>query len=237
MEYKFNEKLYNSYKKRAESKNLPFEITKNEFTHMINSNCYYCDAEPRQCSDSIRNGIDRINNEVGYISGNSVTCCTTCNMIKRDIRHDDFLRHIEKIYLDNEKYKKMNPMEVLLFMIKRGRLATPNYIHQYIKLGYISASDIKYDYFADVVQNKSELDFLKRSLKKIVKLAKLPLYNYENKIDNMKDQQYIDIYREMLETNYVNARRLLKYLGGDYKNFPKEVKYYVEFPKAPYLGF
>lgn len=237
MEYTFNEKLYNTYKKRAENKNLPFEITKNEFTHMINSNCYYCDAPPRQCSDSIRNGIDRINNEVGYITGNSVTCCTTCNMIKRNIRHDDFLRHIEKIYFDNENYKKLTPREVVLFMIKRGRIATPSYIHQYIQQGYILASDIKYDYFADVVENKSELDFLKRSLKKMVKLAKLPIYDYENKIDNMKDQQYIDIYREMLETNYVNARRLLKYLGADYKKFPKDLKYMVEFPKAPGLGF
>ena len=43
------------------------------------------------------NGIDRIDNNIGYIMDNSITCCETCNRMKRSHEYDFFLDHVKKI--------------------------------------------------------------------------------------------------------------------------------------------
>ncbi len=46
----------------------------------------------------IYNGIDRIDSSKGYIQGNVVTCCRTCNVAKMDMDYKEFINHITKIY-------------------------------------------------------------------------------------------------------------------------------------------
>ena len=44
------------------------------------------------------NGIDRKNNNKGYIMSNSITCCKNCNSMKSDLSLKNFKRQIKKIH-------------------------------------------------------------------------------------------------------------------------------------------
>lgn len=100
--------LYCSYRSNAISRNLEFNLTKKDFKNIINKNCYYCNAEPVESASSKiynnsntvvkHNGIDRIDNNLGYYVDNCVSCCTTCNMMKKKLSVDDFINHIKLIY-------------------------------------------------------------------------------------------------------------------------------------------
>lgn len=107
--------LYISYKKRHETKN-PNEIflEKEKFLELIKKNCHYCDSPPQneKILDSnskqisynkfsyiklIYNGLDRVNNEIGYTVDNIVPCCIVCNKMKSAMNVEDFYAHINKI--------------------------------------------------------------------------------------------------------------------------------------------
>lgn len=75
---------YASYKKRADDK-FPNEscITQAEFKYLSESNCFYCGKEGP-------NGIDRIDNKLGYSFSNCVPACKHCNYVKGDLSLEDF---------------------------------------------------------------------------------------------------------------------------------------------------
>jgi hypothetical protein len=101
------ERLYNSYKNKAEEKDRIFDISLKEFVDFIKGNCFYCGNPPSQIIKRrngriyplVYNGIDRVNNDVGYIKSNCVTCCGKCNHMKFKMDKEDFLSHINNIYL------------------------------------------------------------------------------------------------------------------------------------------
>lgn len=83
------------YRKRAD-----FLLSDDEFFTLIKGNCYYCDSIPsNKMQDTQKshqdvfeyNGLDRVDNSVGYITTNVVTCCKRCNIAKNDMTHDDFI--------------------------------------------------------------------------------------------------------------------------------------------------
>ena len=43
------------------------------------------------------NGIDRIDNNIGYTKENSVPCCEICNKAKRDMSYNDFINYLKRI--------------------------------------------------------------------------------------------------------------------------------------------
>jgi len=98
-------RLYASYKHGAESRNYCFELTKGEFIKLLSNNCYYCNRIPEQIAYNkkktdylIYNGIDRVNNELGYTLDNIVTCCKHCNRAKMSLSKEQFLQLIKDIY-------------------------------------------------------------------------------------------------------------------------------------------
>ena len=104
--------LFMRYKHTAKRKNRDFFLTKKYFKELTSSSCYYCGKTPTQIYkgtqskniDSINhslyryNGIDRLDNNKGYIIRNVVACCKTCNFFKSNISHDVFLDTIKHIY-------------------------------------------------------------------------------------------------------------------------------------------
>jgi len=54
--------------------------------------CHYCGGEVEQ-----RLGLDRIENDKGYIPGNLVQCCTTCNHMKRSHSVDEWVAHMRRV--------------------------------------------------------------------------------------------------------------------------------------------
>ena len=104
--------IYYTYKKGALKRHLPFELSIDQFKTFLDKNCFYCDEVPSSVYEirnsqtgRIRaglpltyNGIDRMDNNIGYTMDNSVTCCITCNRMKMALGYQDFLNHVEKIY-------------------------------------------------------------------------------------------------------------------------------------------
>lgn len=98
--------LYNSYKRKAERRGLEFAITLTHFKILTKKPCYICNAPPSQSFDNsqpgqkepyIYNGVDRINNNLGYVVGNVKPCCWNCNNMKGAMSLKEFKAHIGRI--------------------------------------------------------------------------------------------------------------------------------------------
>lgn len=104
-------KLFSEYKNGAKKRGLHFSLTDEEFKQITKQNCHYCNIEPKQESFSsnkkltnegkehgkyIYNGIDRKDNNVGYITGNCLPCCFLCNKAKSGMSYDDFINYIKR---------------------------------------------------------------------------------------------------------------------------------------------
>jgi hypothetical protein len=96
--------LYSSYKIRSLKKNIIFDIDKETFYKLTESDCYYCGAEPsqkiykRKRGYYLYNGIDRVDNTLGYSKENCVSCCKICNYMKQDLTLEEFYSHIRRIH-------------------------------------------------------------------------------------------------------------------------------------------
>jgi len=97
----YNQILW-SYKKGAWTKGLEWCLSRDEFVKLVQGPCNYCNApwsmRYSTALDSIDyNGIDRVDNSHGYILGNCVSCCKTCNHMKSAIVLKDFLSWVARI--------------------------------------------------------------------------------------------------------------------------------------------
>lgn len=99
--------VWQSYKKGALDRNYEFSLSKDDFLSLTQGNCYYCGIEPKQERKSrnadklnsfFYNGIDRIDNNIGYVLNNCVSCCKHCNRMKRDQSIEAFSSRIKILY-------------------------------------------------------------------------------------------------------------------------------------------
>jgi len=82
---------FDSYKQNAKKRDIEFCLTFEQFVNYWNSKCSYCGEEINGI------GLDRINNNLGYIDGNVTPCCYSCNWMKRDMTKEEFLQKCRKI--------------------------------------------------------------------------------------------------------------------------------------------
>jgi hypothetical protein len=97
--------LYGSYKQKARERNLSFDLSKEYFRELTSQNCFYCGKEPLQIPKNnqvngvyLHNGIDRINNSLGYSKENCVACCKQCNIAKRDYTIEKWYEWINRLH-------------------------------------------------------------------------------------------------------------------------------------------
>jgi hypothetical protein len=100
--------LYATYRFQAEKRNLEFSLTKEDFARLTSGDCFYCGDAPKQTIQSkngvyIYNGIDRLENDLGYVNHNSVSCCGPCNLMKRMMSIQDFVARCQRIVAHQEK--------------------------------------------------------------------------------------------------------------------------------------
>ena len=93
--------VFSRYKKEAINRGLSFELDIKEFSSITKKHCFYCGAPPNSelkashgYGSYIYNGIDRVDNEIGYKLNNCVPCCKKCNSIKNGITKE----MIHKLY-------------------------------------------------------------------------------------------------------------------------------------------
>lgn len=85
---------YCDYNYRAD-KYEKWDLTEELFNQIFIKNCYLCGKEPTNLH---KNGIDRVNNNIGYEVNNMKSCCMDCNYLKFEYTLDDFLDKCHKIY-------------------------------------------------------------------------------------------------------------------------------------------
>lgn len=106
----FVQRIFTQYKYKAKKKGHSFLLTLEELTVLITSKCYLCGAIP---SNTMRRkgvegslayqGIDRINNDIGYTVENSRPCCQKCNGIKSNKSLESTIKHVAKIFTYNHR--------------------------------------------------------------------------------------------------------------------------------------
>jgi hypothetical protein len=96
--------LLSAYKIGAKKRRLAFDLSKAEFRKITKQSCYYCESKPKQKQYGsgakepyTYNGIDRVDNTIGYTTKNSVPCCGVCNKMKLTLSYDEFISHIRQI--------------------------------------------------------------------------------------------------------------------------------------------
>jgi hypothetical protein len=102
--------LLRNYKKGAASRGYDFLLSIEEFNALIFGPCFYCGNNgyghqtiSHRCNNETietviaHNGIDRMNNNLGYISANCVSCCEICNRAKMRMEFKDFVEYLDRM--------------------------------------------------------------------------------------------------------------------------------------------
>jgi hypothetical protein len=96
--------LLRTYKRGARDRNLSFELSATTFRVLTKENCHYCGSPPvkdkytdKGSIPYVYSGIDRIDNSLGYVNGNVVSCCERCNRAKMGSSYDEFVKWISNI--------------------------------------------------------------------------------------------------------------------------------------------
>lgn len=87
--------IWNHYVKGAKKRGIHFALSKKHFQELIVKPCFYCN---HQKAGEV-NGIDRIDNQKGYIEDNVVPCCETCNVLKGSQHPQEFIDKMQAIHL------------------------------------------------------------------------------------------------------------------------------------------
>lgn len=96
---------YAAYQYRAAKKGLEFALTREQFKTITSANCAYCGTPPTQEVKPNKkvhgaytsNGIDRVDNTVGYSFDNVVPCCYPCNRAKGSMTTKAFLEWMQRL--------------------------------------------------------------------------------------------------------------------------------------------
>lgn len=109
--------LLREYKQSAFKRGYVFDLTQEHFVSLLYENCFYCGSEPSNCMTKTKitgvekhyfNGIDRLNNKIGYAIDNCVTCCKICNRAKNDMTIEEFVNWLQRIIsCSNEVINKL----------------------------------------------------------------------------------------------------------------------------------
>lgn len=79
--------------------------------------CYICGQSPAF-------GIDRIDANKGYTEDNTASCCSTCNYMKKDLVHSDYLKQVRLIY-DHTKTLEIEDVSNMPFLHITGKIRKP----------------------------------------------------------------------------------------------------------------
>ena len=82
---------YTEYKACAKRRELEFKLSFEEFCKIRDGECFYCGM------NTLPNGVDRMDNALGYLIGNVVSCCGDCNSMKNDKTVQSFIEKCKLI--------------------------------------------------------------------------------------------------------------------------------------------
>lgn len=93
--------LFSTYRYQAQIRKHSFNLTFLQFLSLIRLPCAYCGSFPDERKHGRytynANGVDRVDNLIGYELDNCVPCCTLCNLMKKTLTAETFIQHCNKI--------------------------------------------------------------------------------------------------------------------------------------------
>ena len=81
---------WSTLKTQAHRRDLECDVTLEMFKHITAQPCYFCGDG----SSAGHRGIDRLNNDLGYVPDNMVPACSVCNYMKAQLSEAEFIRHV-----------------------------------------------------------------------------------------------------------------------------------------------
>jgi hypothetical protein len=98
-------KRYTSLKSQAKNRGLEVGLNFEEYEKIAKNPCHYCNDEFGEATRA-GGGLDRLDNSIGYMKGNVVSCCRICNSLKLNIFTEQETLIAVKAILD---YRRVNP--------------------------------------------------------------------------------------------------------------------------------
>lgn len=87
---------YKRAKRIAKARKLEWKLSLEDFENLANKPCFYCNNKLGVIV-SMSTGLDRLDNSKGYITGNIVSCCNTCNTIRSNILSVHEMQEVVKL--------------------------------------------------------------------------------------------------------------------------------------------
>lgn len=96
--------LFRRYKRGAARRGFTFDLTRTQFLEIVGRPCFYCDCVPSSLVDPSSaingriayNGLDRVDNRMGYAGHNVVACCAQCNRAKGAMTREEFMSWLRR---------------------------------------------------------------------------------------------------------------------------------------------
>lgn len=97
--------IFNSYKRGARVRDLEWSLSEPDFRSLLLSDCFYCGTpanRPYKVGLAYRdvvfvNGVDRVDNELGYTLQNTKPCCSVCNRAKMNMPQRAFIEWMDRL--------------------------------------------------------------------------------------------------------------------------------------------
>jgi hypothetical protein len=106
-------RLHQHLKHSAKQRGFCWSLTYADVAFFCSQNCMYCGLKPFQkfrnrymvdrkvtylhVPDFVYNGLDRVDNSLGYIQDNCVPCCGICNNMKGTMTREEFVVCVRRI--------------------------------------------------------------------------------------------------------------------------------------------
>ena len=97
------------YVRGAKARGFSFALTRDEFDSLVFGDCFLCGtAGP--------NGLDRVDNILGYSVGNCRSCCKHCNYAKGALPLDLFLEWASRLAANKEAWSRLKAPAIVRYM-------------------------------------------------------------------------------------------------------------------------
>lgn len=99
------------YKLNARKRGLCWEIDDEHARKLFSSNCHFCGLAPSNVYKTTYykqeyNGIDRLDNSVGYTKENTVSCCRVCNHAKHTMTEKVFMDWLNRVFNHQQNLRR-----------------------------------------------------------------------------------------------------------------------------------
>lgn len=107
----------------AKDRQIIWKLSFDEYQILISRPCHYCSY---QLGEAVLKGcgLDRLDNQKGYILDNCVSCCAFCNFIKQDLLSADEMKKVAALLIGLRKNTQPNQDNVN----ERVRLTNPPHL-------------------------------------------------------------------------------------------------------------